>query len=56
MLGALCIALAVIGAVLILLGIVPATAAHVPRGLSAGIALLIVGVALYVILAGFGLT
>jgi len=46
----LAIIVAVIGMLLIILGAIPVTAVYVPRGLPAGIALVIIGVLVYVIL------
>ena len=50
MLTTLCVIVALIGVLLIVLGAIPPTAAYVPRGVPAGIALLVIGVVLYVIL------
>lgn len=44
----------VLGVVLILLGVLAPTARHVPNGVAAGIALLIIGAVLYIIVALVG--
>lgn len=48
---ALCVIVAVLGLLLILLSLIPPTAGYVPNGLGAGIALLIIGVVLWLILS-----
>lgn len=54
MLTTLCVIVALIGIVLIVLGLLPATKAHIPGGVGTGITLLVVGVLLYVVLAVTG--
>jgi hypothetical protein len=53
MLGTICIALAVIGLIIVILSVLPVTATFVPHGLNVGIALIFIGVMLYIILALF---
>lgn len=53
MLVTICIILAVIGLILVILSVLPVTATFVPHGLHAGIALIVIGVVLYIILALF---
>lgn len=47
---AVCVIVAVLGLLLVLLSLVPPTAGYVPNGLGAGIALLITGVVLWLLL------
>jgi len=51
LLATLCIFVAVFGVILIVLGILPYTATYVGRGVPAGIALLIIGIVLYILIA-----
>lgn len=53
MLITICIILAVIGLLLVVLSVLPITATFIPHGLHAGIALIAIGVMLYIILALF---
>lgn len=50
----LCVIVAILGVVLIALGLLPATSGHIPGGVGTGISLLAVGVVLYVVLAVTG--
>lgn len=50
-LATLCIIVAIVGVILIVLGIVPTTAVYVGRGIPAGITLLVLGIVLYIVIA-----
>lgn len=50
MLTSLCLLVAILGVLAIVLGIIPQTARYVGGGVGAGIALLVVGVVLFVVL------
>jgi hypothetical protein len=56
MLATICIVLAVIGLILVILSVLPVTSTFIPQGLHAGIALIVIGVVLYIILALFAHT
>lgn len=53
-LAALCLVLGVLGALLIVLSLLPATGGRVPGGMNSGIVLVVVAVLLYVVLAVTG--
>lgn len=53
MLSVICVIIAVLGLILILLSVLPYTATYAPHGVPAGIALVVVGVILYIVLALF---
>lgn len=55
MLATLCVVIALIGVLLIVLGAIPATRAHIPGGINTGIALFLIAVVAYAILAVAGL-
>lgn len=50
-LSTLCIIVAVVGVILILLGLLTPTAGYVTNGTPAGISLLVIGVVLYIVIA-----
>lgn len=47
----ICVIIAVLGLILVILSIIPVTSAHIPGGVGAGIALIVVGILLYIVLS-----